>query len=67
MSEFAEAFEGAVALIVGGFIFLLFASTIGANGFLNFGLWGLLFIALGVLGIVTVIAVGIGALLGGNR
>ena len=66
MSSFAEAFEGAIALIGGGFIFLLFASTIGIEGYFNLSLWGLLLIAVGVLGIVTLSAAAIGAFLGGE-
>lgn len=66
MSNLGEALSGAGALILGGIIFLLFSSTFGSGGLLNFGFWGIIFLVFGILGVVTVVGVGVGSLLGGG-
>lgn len=57
MDDFSDAFEGAIALVCGGFIFLLFARTFPTGSLINFSLWGVVFIAIGsVLAVVLVSA-----------
>ena len=63
MSEIGEAIEGAVALIAGGFILLLFTNAIGIDSYPNLSLWGFLAIELGFLLLITTVAVGFGELL----
>lgn len=49
MNELADAFEGAVGLIVGGIILLVFASAVGQTGVLNLIIWGQVAIVIGVV------------------
>lgn len=66
MSELTDAFEGAVGLIAGGLILLLFASAIGQAGVLNLSMWGVLYIVVGVLVLVTLAVVAISVVIGGR-
>jgi len=61
MSEFGEAIEAAFALIVGGFVMLMFGSVVTSELF-NFTLMGVLYLFGGVVGVVLVLALTIGAL-----
>ena len=63
MSEAVEAIEGAIALILGGFIFLSVASTLDMPMFLDFDFWGLVYITVGGFLLVTVVAVLIGGVI----
>ena len=58
MSSAGEAFEAIVALFVGGIIFLAFGSTLTSGaGMVDFGFWGVAFIAVAILlAMVTVAA-----------
>lgn len=61
MSEFGEAIQAAFALIVGGFVMLMFGSVVTSELF-NFTLMGVLYLFGGVVAAVLTIAVAIGAL-----
>ena len=56
MSDWGEAAEGALALVCGGFIFLLFGSALETTGMINLTLWGFIYIVVGALTIVTLVA-----------
>lgn len=64
MRDVGSALEAAVALVFGGFVFLLFAGAVGPIPSLNLSLWGVVFILVGGLSIVVIGAVGIGILVG---
>lgn len=68
MNDIFDALEGAIALICGGFLFLLFASvlqgsSLQTNGLIDFSFWGVVYILVGVLGTITVIAAATGYLI----
>lgn len=56
MSDWLEAAEGALALVCGGFIFLLFGSALETTGMIDLTLWGLIYVVVGVLAFVTLAA-----------
>lgn len=64
MSELADAFEGAVGLIIGGLILITFASAVGQIGMINLPFWGAVYIVVGILVLVTVGAVAVGTIIG---
>lgn len=67
MSEFADVLEGAVGLIAGGIVLLLFASALGQAGPIDLSSWGVVYIAVGVV-VLTTLAIGaIASLIGGKR
>lgn len=63
MSGAGEALEGALGLIVGGIIFLYFASALGMNSIIDFNFWGVIYVSAGILLLVTIIATVIGRVL----
>lgn len=63
MNEFLDALEGAVALVCGGFIFLLFGRTLQATGFIDLTFWGIIYVLVGILVTITVIATATGAVI----
>lgn len=65
MSEFAEALEGAIAVIAGGIVLLMFASAFGPTQYLNLPLLGILVTGLGVLLLIIVFIAALTALLRG--
>lgn len=67
MSELTDAFEGAAGLIAGGLILLMFASAIGQSGVLSLSMWGILYIVVGVLVLVTLAVVAISVIIGGRK
>lgn len=60
MSDLSEAAAGALALIVGGLLFLSIASDLNSTPPIDFSLWGILFIAVGIIVFVTAVAMAIG-------
>lgn len=64
MSELTEAFEGAVGLIIGGLIILMFASAVGQVGIIDLPFWGAVYIVVGILVLATVGAVVVGTIIG---
>lgn len=64
MSDLADALGGALGLIIGGFIFLLFAGTLENPLWLDFGTWGIVYILGGALICVTTIAAFLGGIVG---
>ena len=62
MDDLFDAFEAAVALVCGGFIFLLFGSTLKTTGFIDFTVWGIVYLLVGVLAILALVGVGTGLL-----
>jgi len=56
MSDWLEAAEGALALVCGGFIFLLFGSALETTGLIDLTLWGVIYVVVGVLIIITLVA-----------
>lgn len=67
MSEFADALEGAVALIAGGIVLLLFANALGQAGPIDLSLWGVVYIVVGVVVLTTLVIAAIVALMGWRR
>lgn len=67
MSEFAEALEGALAVIAGGIVLLMFASAISSTAFLNISVLAVLVIVLGLVLLIGVIVVGFLNVLGEIR
>jgi len=63
MNDLLKAAEGAIALICGGFIFLLFGSALPAMGLLDLTFWGIIYILVGAVTIVALIAAVTGALI----
>lgn len=68
MNDMFDALEGAIALVCGGFLLLLFGSvlhgsTLQTTGFINFTFWGIMYLLIGVIGIVTIIAAAMGLLI----
>ena len=64
MSEMGDAFEAIIGLVIGGLIFIAFGSALSqttldsSSAFVNFELWGVIYILGGVvLGVVFVIGV----------
>lgn len=60
MSDLGEAAAGAMALIVGGLLFISIASDLKSTPSVDFTLWGVLFIVIGFLLLVTLLAIAIG-------
>lgn len=67
MSEFADALEGAVGLIAGGIVLLVFASALGQVGPIDLSTWGVVYIVVGVVVLTALVIAAIAALLGGRR
>lgn len=65
MSDFTEALEGALAVIAGGIVLLMFASAMGSTDYLNLPLLGVVFTVLGVVLFLGVVLVGLGSLMEG--
>lgn len=65
ISEFVEAHEGALAVIAGGIVLLMFASAVDSMGFLNLPVLAVLVTVLGVVLLIGVVVVGFLAVLGG--
>lgn len=63
MSELLDAAEGATALVCGGFIFLLFGSALGTTGLINLSFWGIIYVLVGIVVLVTVAAAAAGAII----
>ena len=59
MSDFGDALEGAIALVFGGFIFLLFAGVYPAGSPLNPSWMGMVFIVFGLLLAIVAVSVAI--------
>ncbi len=56
MGEFGEAAEGALSLIIGGVVMVVFGSTVTTE-YLNITLIGLLSTVLGIVALVSVVAI----------
>jgi len=56
MTEFGEAAEGAISLVVGGFVMILFGSVVTSE-YLNIRFIGLLFAVLGVVALAMVVSI----------
>lgn len=56
MSDWLEAVEGALALVCGGVIFLLFGSALETTGLIDLTLWGVIYVVVGVLVSITLVA-----------
>jgi hypothetical protein len=67
MSEFVDALEGAVGLIAGGIILLVFASALGQVGAIDLSTWGVVYIVVGVVVLTALVIAAIAALIGGRR
>lgn len=67
MSEFADAFEGAIGLIAGGLVLLVFASAVGQVGLIDLSTWAVVFIVVGVIVLTALVIAAIVALIGGRR
>ena len=63
MNDLFNAVEGAIALICGGFIFLLFGSALPGVGLLNLSFWGMIYVLVGVVLILAIIAAVTGAII----
>lgn len=63
MSDLLDAAEGAIALVCGGFIFLLFGSALGTTGLIDLSFWGIAYVLVGIVVLVTVAAVAAGAVI----
>lgn len=63
MNDAFEAAEGALALICGGFIFLLFGSALPAMGLLDLTFWGIIYLIVGVVALITLIAAAVGTII----
>lgn len=63
MSDLLDAAEGAIALVCGGFIFLLFGSTLETTGLIDLSFWGIIYVLVGIVVFVTVAAAAAGALI----
>lgn len=56
MGDMGDALEGAIALVCGGFIFLLFASAIPTGSPIDFSFWGITYIVVGSLVAIVLVA-----------
>ena len=56
MSDTLEALEAAVALVCGGFLFIMFGSALQATPILDLSLWGLVLVVVGIVAGIAVIA-----------
>jgi hypothetical protein len=63
MSDLLDAAEGAIALLCGGFIFLLFGSALGTTGLIDLSLWGIVYVLVGIVVLVTAAAAAAGAVI----
>lgn len=63
MSDLLEAAEGAIALVCGGFIFLLFGSALGTAGLIDLSFWGIVYVLVGIVVLVTAAAAAAGAVI----
>ena len=63
MSDLLEAAEGAIALVCGGFIFLLFGSALGTAGLIDLSFWGIVYVLIGIVVLVTAAAAAAGAVI----
>ena len=63
MSDLLDAVEGAIALVCGGFIFLLFGAALGTTGLIDLSFWGILYILVGAVVLVMVAAAAAGAVI----
>ena len=63
MSDLLDAAEGAIALVCGGFIFLLFGSALGTTGLIDLSFWGIVYVLVGVVVLVTAAAAAAGAVI----
>lgn len=63
MSDLLDAAEGAIALVCGGFIFLLFESALGATGLIDLSFWGIVYVLVGIVVLVTAVAAAAGAVI----
>ena len=63
MSDLLDAAEGAIALVCGGFIFLLFGSASGTTGLIDLSFWGIVYVLVGVVVLVTAAAAAAGAVI----
>ncbi len=54
MNGSSQPIEAAVALVFGGFVFLLFASELPSGGFVNYGSWGAIFVLAGLTSLVII-------------
>lgn len=62
MSELTEALEGALAVIAGGIVLLMFASAVGSTEYLHLPLLGVVFTMVGVVLFLGIVLVGLGSL-----
>lgn len=63
MNDLLAAAEGAIALICGGFIFLLFGNALPGIGLLDFTFWGIIYILVGAVLIIALVAAVTGAII----
>ena len=63
MSDLLDAAEGAIALVCGGFIFLLFGSALGTTGLIDLSFWGIVYVLVGIVVLVTAAAAAAGAVI----
>jgi len=64
MTEIGEAVEGIVALIVGGYFVILIGSSLKSTGTVNLTSWGVLFILVGFVLAIALVAGVLGELVG---
>lgn len=64
MGDIGTAVEGAIALIMGGTIFLLFGQALQGIGVVNLTFWGFVYFLCGVLVLVILLGALIGGVLG---
>ena len=63
MSDLLDAAEGAIALVCGGFIFLLFGSALGTTGLIDLSFWGIVYVLVGIVVLITAAAAAAGAVI----
>lgn len=67
MSEFADALEGAIGLIAGGIVLLLFVSALGQVGPIDLSTWGAVYIVFGIFVLTAAVITAIAAPIGGKQ
>ena len=63
MNDLLDAAEGAIALVCGGFIFLLFGSALGTTELIDLSFWGIVYALVSVVVLVTAAAAAVGAVI----
>ena len=63
MNDLIDAVEGAIGLLCGGLILLLFGSALGATGPIDLSFWGIVYILVGALALIVAVAAAAGAVI----